>query len=105
MDEAAVVAAPIRDGGGMRVKVVEALAAGKAVVATPLAVEGLGDVRRAARDRRERRGVQPRARAAPSRRVAQAELAERARAWAKEQLGWGQAIARYERLYAELTGR
>ena len=41
LDRAAVVAAPIRLGGGMRVKVLEALAAGKAVVATPLAVEGL----------------------------------------------------------------
>jgi glycosyltransferase involved in cell wall biosynthesis len=38
---AAVVAVPLRLGGGMRVKVVEALAAGKAVVATPLAAEGL----------------------------------------------------------------
>ena len=41
LDAAAVVAAPIRVGGGMRVKVLEALAAGKAVVGTPLAVEGL----------------------------------------------------------------
>ena len=38
---AAVVAAPISDGGGTRVKVIEALAAGKAVVGTPLAFEGL----------------------------------------------------------------
>jgi glycosyltransferase involved in cell wall biosynthesis len=41
LDAAAVVAAPIRFGGGMRVKVLEALAAGKAIVATPLALEGL----------------------------------------------------------------
>jgi polysaccharide biosynthesis protein PslH len=38
---AAVVAAPVSDGGGTRVKVVEALVAGKAVVGTPLAFEGL----------------------------------------------------------------
>ena len=38
---AAVVAAPIRVGGGMRVKVIEALAAGKAIVASRRAVEGL----------------------------------------------------------------
>jgi glycosyltransferase involved in cell wall biosynthesis len=38
---AAVVAAPIRIGGGMRVKVIEALAAGKAIVASRRAVEGL----------------------------------------------------------------
>lgn len=38
---AAVVAAPLREGGGMRVKVLQAMAMGKALVATPLAAEGL----------------------------------------------------------------
>lgn len=37
---AALVIAPVRDGGGMRMKVLEALAAGKAVVTTPLGAEG-----------------------------------------------------------------
>jgi glycosyltransferase involved in cell wall biosynthesis len=41
LSRAAVVAVPIRFGGGMRVKVLESLAAGKAVVASPRAVEGL----------------------------------------------------------------
>ena len=41
LNRAAVVVAPLREGGGMRVKVLEALAAGKALVATPLAVAGL----------------------------------------------------------------
>jgi glycosyltransferase involved in cell wall biosynthesis len=41
LDAAAVFAAPIRQGGGMRVKILEALAHGKAIVATPLALEGL----------------------------------------------------------------
>jgi polysaccharide biosynthesis protein PslH len=41
LDDAAVVVAPIRIGGGVRVKVLEALGAGKAVVATRLAVEGI----------------------------------------------------------------
>ena len=41
LDRAAVVIAPIRLGGGMRVKVLEALAAGKAVVATPRGAAGL----------------------------------------------------------------
>ena len=41
LEDAAVVVAPLRQGGGMRVKVAEALAAGKAVVATRLAAEGL----------------------------------------------------------------
>jgi glycosyltransferase involved in cell wall biosynthesis len=44
LDAAAVVAAPLDAGGGMRVKVLDALASGKAVVGTPLAFEGL-DVR------------------------------------------------------------
>ncbi len=37
---AAVVVAPVRSGGGMRMKVLEALAKGKAVVTTPLGAEG-----------------------------------------------------------------
>jgi glycosyltransferase involved in cell wall biosynthesis len=41
VDEAALVVLPIRIGGGMRVKLLEALAAGKAVVASPLAAAGL----------------------------------------------------------------
>ena len=41
LNAAAVVVAPLRLGGGMRVKVLEAMAAGKAVVATPLAAQGL----------------------------------------------------------------
>lgn len=41
LQAADVVVAPLRRGGGMRVKVLEAMAAGRAVVATPLAVEGI----------------------------------------------------------------
>ena len=44
LDTAAVVVAPIRTGGGVRVKVLEALGAGKAVVATSLAAEGIDAV-------------------------------------------------------------
>jgi glycosyltransferase involved in cell wall biosynthesis len=44
LTQAAVVAAPIRFGGGVRVKVLEAMAAGKAVVASPrAAAEVAGD--------------------------------------------------------------
>jgi glycosyltransferase involved in cell wall biosynthesis len=42
LERAAVVAAPLRLGGGMRVKVLESLAAGKAMVATPRALAGIG---------------------------------------------------------------
>jgi glycosyltransferase involved in cell wall biosynthesis len=41
LQAAAVVAAPVRSGGGMRMKVLEAMARGKAVVTTPLGAEGL----------------------------------------------------------------
>ncbi len=41
LQAAAVVAAPVRSGGGMRMKVLEAMARAKAVVTTPLGAEGL----------------------------------------------------------------
>jgi polysaccharide biosynthesis protein PslH len=41
LEEAALVLAPVRVGGGMRMKVLEAMAMGKAVVTTPLGAEGL----------------------------------------------------------------
>jgi glycosyltransferase involved in cell wall biosynthesis len=41
LERAAVVLAPLRSGGGMRLKVLQAMAAGKAVVASPLAAEGI----------------------------------------------------------------
>jgi glycosyltransferase involved in cell wall biosynthesis len=40
LEAAAVVMAPVRTGGGMRMKVLEAMAAGKAVVTTPRGTEG-----------------------------------------------------------------
>lgn len=39
---AKVVMVPLRQGGGLRVKMLEACAAGKAIIASPTAVEGLG---------------------------------------------------------------
>jgi glycosyltransferase involved in cell wall biosynthesis len=103
LDEAAVVVAPMFLGGGLRIKVLEALAAGKAVVATPRAVEGLGGAPIAvAEDDRaiaerivellkdgERRGA----------------LAGRARAWAERHAGWGRAVDAYESLYRRLLDR
>jgi len=104
LDDAAVVVVPIREGGGMRVKVLEALAAGKAVVATPLAVEGL-DV--AAGDQLEIAETEDDIRRALSRLLddegARRALGGRARAWAREHLGWGASIERYEALYDSLA--
>ncbi len=103
LNEAAVVVAPLTAGGGMRVKVLEALAAGKPVVASPLALEGL-DVHSGehvlAAD-----GDEPFAEAVlsllddPERRRA---LARSARSWAEANLRWDATAAEYERLYASL---
>jgi glycosyltransferase involved in cell wall biosynthesis len=41
---AAVVVAPVRSGGGMRMKVLEAMARGKAVATTPLGAEGFTSI-------------------------------------------------------------
>ncbi|MDQ2630933.1 MAG: glycosyltransferase family 4 protein [Actinomycetota bacterium] len=44
LQAAAVVVAPVRSGGGMRMKVLEAMARGKAVVTTPLGAEGFNSI-------------------------------------------------------------
>ncbi len=100
LDHAAVVAAPLFRGGGMRVKILEALAAGKAVVATPLAVEGIGvqDGREVILARTDGEFVQAIVLLLEERerRVA---LALAARAWAEENQGWGRTVEAYEALY------
>lgn len=101
---AAVVAAPIRTGGGMRVKVAESLAAGKAVVATERAVAGMdvaagkhyalaetdaefaSSISRLLRDERERRAL---------------EVA--AKTWAAANLSWESVAQRYDALYDSLA--
>jgi glycosyltransferase involved in cell wall biosynthesis len=104
VEDAAVVAAPVRVGGGMRVKVLEALAAGKAVVATPLAAEGLdvtpGDQLEIAETEDDFRRVLTHL---LSEEEARRALGTRARAWAAEHLGWSAAIGRYEALYDSLV--
>ena len=104
LDRAAVVVAPLRQGGGMRVKVLEALAAGKALVATPLAVAGL-DVA----DGRHVRLAETAAAFADAVSgllddpAARRNLGGEARTWALEQPGWAEVAARYERVYESLV--
>lgn len=109
LNRAAVVVAPLEQGGGMRVKVLEALAAGKALVASRRALAGLDGVvdRTGGRQGAALIGhtdaeiteavisllENPEERAA---------LAARARAWAEANLGWDRTVAAYEELYERL---
>lgn len=103
LEAAAVVVAPIRSGGGMRVKVLEALAAGKAVVATPRAAEGLsvtpGRELLLVESERELVDGVVQLLEDPAARVA---LGRAARAWAEEHLDWGLSADAYGRLYRDL---
>lgn len=103
LNSAAIVIAPLRMGGGMRVKVLEALAAGKAIVASRLAVEGLEVVEgmhlRLAETDKKFADVIVQLLAHPEER---ASLGRNARAWACANIGWGKTIAAYEKLYESL---
>ena len=103
LQRAAVVVAPLRQGGGMRVKVVDALAAGKAVVATPRGAEGLavadGDQLRLATTDEE---FAARISELLDDGDARKRLEERARAWAHENLTWAASVRAYEALYRRL---
>ena len=105
LDNAAVVVAPLRQGGGMRVKVLETLMAGKALVASPLAVEGLeiehGEQALLAETEEQFVDAIVWLITHPEER---ALLASRARIWASEHLSWGKSIAAYEALYDRLRG-
>jgi glycosyltransferase involved in cell wall biosynthesis len=104
LESASVVVAPLRLGGGMRVKVAEALAAGKAVVATALAAEGLeakdGNQLLLAEDAQDIADSIVGLLLDPNRRGA---LAARARAWAVERLAWEAPAMAFERLYDSLA--
>jgi glycosyltransferase involved in cell wall biosynthesis len=104
LDRAAVVAIPLRLGGGMRVKTLEALAAGKAVVASPAAVEGIdvtdGVQIRLAEDDEEFAAAISELLDSPERRV---RLAGAARAWAERYAGWDGRVDQHERLLRSLV--
>jgi glycosyltransferase involved in cell wall biosynthesis len=88
----------------MRMKVLEALAAGKAVVATRRAAEGLhlqpGEQLLVADDEDQivEASVQLLLDTRRRRR-----LAEEARRWAETHLGWDEGVAAFEQLYASLA--
>jgi glycosyltransferase involved in cell wall biosynthesis len=103
LHRASVVIVPLRSGGGMRLKILEAMAAGKAVVSTPMGAEGISaqngeaiilsgadrsfavEVIRLLRQSAERK-----------------RIGKAARAWA-EGFGWGAIAADLEREYQALA--
>lgn len=104
LDRAAVVVTPIRLGGSMRGKVLEALGAGKALVATPRAVEGLDAVPGehfvlAVSEDEVVEAVSDLLADSAKRR----DLARRAREWASANLTWDGPVAEFERLYASVS--
>jgi len=103
LDRAAVVLVPLRLGGGMRVKVLEALAAGKAVVGSPLAFDGIEliDGEHAVFAQTDDEFVEAALAllADPARREA---IGTSARAWAEANLSWESRVAVYDRLYTAL---
>lgn len=105
-EAAAVVAAPLRQGGGIRIKVLETLAAGKALVASARALQGIpaqdGSEVVIAKSDREFAAQIVRLLADDSLREA---LARQARRWAEANLGWGPTLDALERVYDLLPHR
>jgi glycosyltransferase involved in cell wall biosynthesis len=107
LDRAVLVVLPLRLGGGMRVKALEALAAGKAVVASPLAVmglEGLVDGEHVVLAESDDEFVDAIVQllAEPARR---ARIARAARDWAARHVNWDSVAAVYDEVYAGLLAR
>jgi glycosyltransferase involved in cell wall biosynthesis len=103
---AKLVIVPLRQGGGMRVKMIEACAAGKAVIASDLAVEGLGltpgvEFVRANSDQEFTRAVVDLLDDAEARE----RLGEAAHQWAQRTQDPDEWLSRYENLYARLGRR
>lgn len=103
--DASVVALPIRLGGGMRVKLLEAMAAGKAVVTSRLAAAGLDlsdgvQVVFAESDEEFCDAIIRLIGDAGER----GRLGAEARRWAVSNLGWDGRVRRFESLYREMLG-
>ena len=103
VDAASLLVLPIRLGGGMRVKLLEGLAAGKAVVASRLAAAGLEltDGRDAVLAESDEEFTDAIVRLIEDE-PARGALGRAAREWALANLGWDTRVARYEELYRSL---
>lgn len=106
VERAAVVVAPLQEGGGIRIKVLDALASGKAVVASSCALQGI-DVRSGEHVLVAENDDETVAAIATllDDRDMRRRLGAAARAWAEANLSWDAALDRYDRLYAELVDR
>jgi glycosyltransferase involved in cell wall biosynthesis len=106
LERAAVVVAPLDVGGGMRLKVLETLAAGKALVATPRALEGV-----AVEDREHVLVADADAAFADAvlklleSSEERARMGRAARAWSELHLSPDVSAAAYKRVYEELLAR
>jgi glycosyltransferase involved in cell wall biosynthesis len=103
IERAAVVIAPLRIGGGTRLKILEAMAMGKPVVSTPQGAEGL----EVTHDRQLLLAESPAVFADELMRVfddaaLSRRLGEAARKLVEERYGWGASVARLEALYQRL---
>lgn len=101
--KAAVVIAPLRVGGGTRLKILEAMSMGKPIVSTPEGAEGLevvdGRDLLLARD--------PQQFASKCQQLLEdpqlaATLGQNARKLVEDRYGWGASVARLEKFYDEL---
>ncbi|HEX8220661.1 MAG TPA: glycosyltransferase family 4 protein [Chloroflexia bacterium] len=102
LQRAAVVLAPLRQGGGMRLKVLQAMSEGKAVVTTPLGAEGIAEdssspllIASSAEDLARRTGELLKNQAL------RAELGARAREFALTRYSWEAYLRRLEVIYEE----
>jgi len=104
LERAQVVLAPLRLGGGMRVKVLQAMGLGKAVVTTPLGAEGLGpgNVAPPLAAAEAAAGIARETARLLADAAAREDLGRRARAFVLEHHGWPAYARRLEAVYAEL---
>lgn len=100
LEAACVVLAPVRTGGGMRMKVLQALASGKAVVTTTRGAEGYGDDPPFA-VAEDVEGIASEAASLLGNERARRELGDRARTFAQQQHSPAAWAARLEAIYQE----
>ncbi len=104
LEQAGVIVAPVRIGGGMRMKVLEAMALGKAVVTTPLGAEGLsfGEELPPLKISADAEGIASAASELLNSQEARDELGRRARSFVEQHHTWPAYMRRLEATYAEL---